>query len=104
MTTHIERDGTLVRMTPAGDMTIYQVAEMKPTLLSGLREGGEIELNLSEVSEMDTAGFQLLLMLKREASRLGKPFRMVGHSHATLEVIDAYRMASYFGDPVVMTS
>lgn len=86
----------------AGEMTIYHAAEMKGELLRCLGRGTEVEINLSEVSEMDTAGFQLLLLAKREAANAGKPLRLVAHSPATLEVLDLFNMASYFGDPVMM--
>jgi anti-sigma B factor antagonist len=104
MPVHIEREGNLVRVTPEGEMTIYQAEMLKSELLLPLNREKEIEINLSQVTEMDTAGFQLLILLKREAQRLGKTLRMVAHSPATLEVIDAYRMASYFGDPVIMVN
>lgn len=91
------------RVFPAGEMTIYHAAEMKAPLLSGLGRCREVEINLSEVVELDTAGFQLLVLAKREAVRAGKPLRLVAHSPATLEVLDMYNMASYFGDPVVIS-
>ena len=85
-----------------GEMTIYHAAEMKGKLLPCLDKCTEVEIDLSEVSEMDTAGFQLLLLAKREAANAGKPLRLVAHSPATLEVLDLFGMASYFGDPVMM--
>lgn len=103
MSVHVVQENGGVRVTIQGDMTIYQAAELKPALLAGLEGVQDIELNLSEVSDMDTAGFQLLLMLKREAAQRGQSLRMMAHSAATLEVLDAYRMASYFGDPVVIS-
>lgn len=99
----IQQEGSAVRMFPQGEMTIYAAAELKEKLVAGLRQGSEIELNLADVGEMDTAGFQLLVLLKREAVRLGKHLRLVAHSPATLEVLDRYNMASYFGDPVVLS-
>lgn len=87
----------------AGEMTIYHAAEMKPALLACIARCREIEFNLSEVVEMDTAGFQLLLLAKREAMAAGKPLRLVAHSPATLDVLDLFNMASYFGDPVVLS-
>ncbi|MBI1174651.1 MAG: STAS domain-containing protein [Sideroxydans sp.] len=99
----MERERNLVRLSPEGELTIYHVAELKAELLSGMQDDPEVEIKLSAVSEMDTAGFQLLVFLKREAIRSGKTLRLVAHSQATLEVIDSYNMASYFGDPVVIT-
>jgi len=97
-----EVDNGVYRVKVEGEMTIYHVLEHKQALLECLAHCAEMEINLSGVSEMDTAGFQLLLLAKREAARNGKPLRLVEHSPATLEVMDLFNMAAYFGDPVVI--
>ena len=104
MTIKIEETGNGVcRASVTGEMTIYHAAEMKEVLLPCVARCREMEINLSGVIEMDTAGFQLLLLAKREAAAAGKPLRLVAHSPATLEVLDLFGMASYFGDPVVIS-
>lgn len=102
MTINIETSNGVCRARMAGEMTIYHAAEIKGELLPCLDCGTEVEIDLSDVSEMDTAGFQLLLLLKREAANTGKLLRLVAHSPATLEVLDLFNMASHFGDPVMM--
>jgi len=102
MTISIEDRNGVCRARVMGEMTIYHAAEMKRELLPWLDRSTEVEIDLSEVSEMDTAGFQLLLLAKREAANSGKPLRLIAHSPATLEVLDLFNMASYFGDPVMM--
>ncbi|TXT20679.1 MAG: STAS domain-containing protein [Gallionellaceae bacterium] len=102
MTIRIEASDEMCRARVTGEMTIYHAAEMKGELLLCLERGAEVEIDLSEVGEIDTAGFQLLLLAKREAATAGKPLRLVAHSPATLEVLDLFNMASYFGDPVMM--
>jgi anti-sigma B factor antagonist len=102
MTISIETLNGVCCVRVAGEMTIYQAAELKAELLPCLELGAELEINLSGVSEMDTAGFQLLLLTKRVAAGVGKPLRLTEHSQATLEVLDLLNMASYFGDPVMM--
>ena len=42
------------------DMTIYNAAVQKPMLLEALADCQELDLDLSQVSEMDTAGFQTI--------------------------------------------
>ena len=96
-------DKGVYRVNVEGEMTIYQVLELKQELLTCLSGGAEMEVNLSGVSEMDTAGFQLLVFAKCVAARAGKPLRLVAHSQATLEVMDLLNMASCFGEPMVMT-
>ena len=99
----IETNNGVCLANVSGEMTIYYAAEMKEALLPCIAHSREVEINLSGVVEMDTAGFQLLLLAKRETAAAGKPLRLVAHSVATLEVLDLFGMASYFGDPVVIS-
>jgi anti-sigma B factor antagonist len=84
----------------SGDMTIYTAAILKQELMQHLSKPCEREIDLSEVSEMDSAGLQLLIMAKREAEQHKKPLLLTRHSHAVLEVMDICNMAAYFGDPI----
>lgn len=84
------------------DLTIYHALDLKPKLLDALANTQELELNLSQVSEMDTAGLQLLILLKKEALRAGKCVRIVAHSQAVSSLIDFCNMAAEFGDPLVI--
>lgn len=84
------------------DMTIYNAAAQKRMLLEALSGCEELDLDLSRVSEMDTAGFQVLLLTKREAMQASKTMRLTAHSKAVTELLDLYNMASYFGDPLVI--
>jgi anti-sigma B factor antagonist len=85
-----------------GAMTIYNAAEIKSQLLGGLNAAPILELDLSHVTEMDTAGFQLLVMAKRESLRIDRNLRIVGHSPPVQEVIEFFNMAAFFGDPLVI--
>jgi len=84
------------------NLTIYHALDQKQVLLDALAATSELELNLSMVAEMDTAGLQLLILLKKEAQRAGKCVRIVAHSQAVSSVIDFCNMAAGFGDPLVI--
>ena len=84
-------------------MTIYEAAADKPVLVEALSSAKELEIDLSGVAEMDTAGLQLLILAKRESLKAGKRLILTGHGEASLDVFDRYNLASYFGDPVVIT-
>jgi anti-sigma B factor antagonist len=83
-----------------GNMTIYEAAVDKPVLLSALAEAKELEVDLSSLREMDTAGLQLLILLKRESIKAGTVMRLIGHSPVSRNVFDTYNMTAYFADPV----
>ncbi len=85
-----------------GPMTIYNAGEIKQQLISALGTAPVLQLDLSHVSEIDTAGFQLLIMAKREAQRLDCQMRIVGHSPAVQDVIEFFNMVAFFGDPLVI--
>jgi anti-anti-sigma factor len=99
--TQTTTDGA-VHLILDGPMTIYNAGEIKTRLLNGLQSAQIIELDLSHVNEMDTAGFQLLVMAKRESQRLAHTLRIIAHSPAVRDVIDFYNMDAFFGDPMVI--
>lgn len=84
------------------DLTIYHAADLKKELLDALAAGDQLDLDLSRVEEMDTAGMQLLILAKQEATHQGKAMRIVQHSAGVREVIEFYNMAAFFGDPLVI--
>jgi len=90
------------RLTLNGNLTIYDAAEIKKRLINAIRSGAVLELDLSQVGEMDTAGFQLLALAKRESLKLDHVLRIVGHSPAVMEVIEFLNMGAFFGDPLVI--
>lgn len=99
--TQTTTDGAL-RLILDGPMTIYTAGEIKARLLGALEGAEVLEVDLSHVGELDTAGFQLLVMAKRESQRQGHTLRIVDHSPAVRDVIDFYNMGAFFGDPVVI--
>ncbi|MHB9118569.1 MAG: STAS domain-containing protein [Burkholderiales bacterium] len=86
-----------------GEMTIYQAADIKNELMGHLASSEGVDIDLSAVSELDSAGLQLLILAKREATQTGKSLRLLSHSQAVLDVLDICNLAAYFGDPVVMS-
>jgi len=89
-------------LTVDGDLTIYNAAEIKQHLIAGIRGGAVLELDLSHVAEIDTAGLQLLALAKRESQKLGHALRIVSHSPAVREAIEFLNMVAFFGDPLVI--
>ena len=92
------------RLSIVDDMTIYNALDQKNRLMSALAEVDMLELDLSHVGEIDTAGLQLLILSKREAARLNKSVTIVAHSPAVRQTLDFCQLAKFFGDPVVITA
>ncbi len=85
-----------------GALTIYRAQELKEQLLAALRDSPEPRLDLSQVTELDSSGLQLLYLAKREAARANRTLRIVAHSDAVREVLDLCNLNTYFGDPTLI--
>lgn len=104
MSINVVQEGERCRIAIDGEMNIYTAAEMKPALLEPFAGADEVEVSLEGVSEIDTAGVQLLITAKREASALNKSLRLVGHSQPVVDVFELCNLSGFFGDPLVIRS
>lgn len=72
-----------------GEMTIYRASELAQTLLAAVRAyDGDVSLDMSAVTEFDTAGLQLVLMARRLAETNGRRLEVVQPSECVLEVLN----------------
>jgi anti-sigma B factor antagonist len=78
--------GAAACLAVEGEMTIYRAAELKPALLEAVHAHEAPALDLSAVTEFDSAGLQLLLVARREAERLGKRLAVNAASPAVRDV------------------
>ncbi|MEJ1228109.1 STAS domain-containing protein [Pseudomonas sp. CCNWLW56] len=81
-----EDDTTQVRID--GELTIYTAAELAAQLLPSLGNTPRVALDLSQITEMDGAGLQLLLMALREAPKAGTELTLTGRSKAVTETLE----------------
>jgi len=82
-----------------GELTIFRAAELKPQLLDAPQP---TEVDLGAVTEIDTAGLQLLMVAKKAALAAGRDLRLTNHSPAVLEVFELLNVAAFFGDHLVI--
>jgi anti-sigma B factor antagonist len=85
-----------------GDLNIYAVDAARRELAAKLEKHPGISLDLSGVTEIDTAGIQLLFWLKGELHRLGQDLPLICHSVAVVEVLDLLNLTGCFGDPILI--
>lgn len=86
-----------------GEFTIYTAATEKQALQILLDENETIEVNLAQVTDMDSAGLQILIALKSEAVKNHKQVSYVMHSKAVLDILEMTNMVVKFGDQIVLT-
>ncbi|MFB2865784.1 STAS domain-containing protein [Aeromonas sp. MdU4] len=90
-------------VTLPDELTIYTVGELKEALSPLLYQGCDLELNLANVTEIDSAGLQLLLAAKKTAQQQSYSLSLVWHSNAVLELLELCQLSAFFGDPTLIT-
>lgn len=86
-----------------GELTIFRAAELLPTVAPEGSADAPVEIDLSRVTEIDTAGVQLLMLAKKRALAQGRPLRLVAHSAVVSEVFELLNLVAFFGDPLVVS-
>ena len=94
----------ITHLTIKDEMTIYTALEQKNDLFQYLQPDSELQINLADVTEIDSAGLQILLFIKQEAARLNFKFSLIQHSQAVVEVLELLDLGSHFGDPIVLSA
>lgn len=92
ITSEILDDTAHVRIE--GELTIYTVAELAGELLPQMGAAPRLELDLSQVTEMDGAGLQLLAVIQREAGIAGTALSVTGQSQAVTQALQLCRGAA----------
>ncbi|NUT62355.1 STAS domain-containing protein [Herbaspirillum sp. C9C3] len=99
LTYSVQEDRLL--LTLSGGLTIFQAAERKPELLHALTLAQtHVVLDLSGVDELDTAGIQLLLLLRRELANIGRQLEIGAYSPAVLAALDLLQLHERFSPAV----
>ena len=85
-TANIGTDASALRVV--GEMTIYRAAELKAQLQEALAGDGACAIDLSEVTEIDCSGVQLLALASRAAAASQRKLQLLAPSPAAREVLD----------------
>jgi anti-sigma B factor antagonist len=84
-----------------GEMTIYRALELKDVLLGALRAAGaagaELRIDLGRVSEIDSAGVQLLMLVKHLGQSHGQVVRLTAISPAVRSVAEVLCLEEELG-------
>lgn len=83
----------------AGELTVFSVQDIRNRLLEVLFAQDEIEVDLGAVTEIDSAGLQLMLLAKRKP---GKTVRFRHHSNEVLRLVDLANVGHLLGDPLLI--
>jgi anti-anti-sigma factor len=75
------------RMALEGELGIFTAAATRERLLDALASATDVEIDLSRITEIDSAGVQLMLAAHKEAAALGKRLRFVDCSPVVHDVV-----------------
>ena len=95
-------DNPVTRLAITGELTIYTAAELRQQLLDALATGQEVDVDLSQVSEIDSAGMQLMVAAKREAAGRNQLLHFTNHSQAVFDVLELCKLSGHLGDPLLI--
>jgi anti-anti-sigma factor len=83
-----------------GELTIYRAQELQQVLrttLEAAADGAALRVDLSAVSEIDSAGVQVLIAARHSATAGGRSLQVEGVSPAVQEVVDLMGLAALLG-------
>lgn len=81
-----------------GEVNIYRAADVKALLQEELKRCAVLEVDLAGVTEIDSAGIQVLILAKLMARDESRELRLVHHSDAVREVFERLALERWFGD------
>lgn len=93
-------DGAM-QVAVQSDLTIYTALELHGELRPWLEQPCAWQLDLADVSELDGAGLQLLLMLRQHLTTTGHHLTVTGRSPAVNEALTLCGLNAAFDDHVV---
>lgn len=79
-----------------GEFNIYTVADWRTRLLEVLAGGDDVHLDLSGVSEIDSAGLQLLIAARNQAWAGGYRLHLSPTDGTVAETVAFARLAPFF--------
>jgi len=85
-------------LKPHENMTIYNAVTLKEQLISCLENNNGIVLDLSSISEMDTAGLQVLILAQQHALQSGKLFQLADCSSIVQEIFELCNLNTLFSN------
>lgn len=95
-----------IRFALDGELTIYRAAELREALLGALAAAPELPaspsstsmvIDLADVTEIDSAGVQLLIATQRAGAALGVPVAFADASPAVHEVLGLFHLSAELG-------
>ena len=85
-------------LTLGPDLTIGFAAAWRETLADAVNGGGEVALNLADVTDFDSAGVQLLLATRRSLAERGQALQIVVASPVVRDGLQVFGLQTLLAD------
>jgi anti-anti-sigma factor len=82
----------------AGEMSVLTAGDWRARLLAAMGAPGDVELDLSGVSDIDAVAIQALVYLRIEADAWGRAVRLVARSAKIREALEFCNLTRFFDD------
>ena len=102
MSLKVKKTKDVCHVTIDDEMTIYSASTLKKDLLNEVAANQNVEISLENVTEIDSAGLQIMIMLREFANQEHKDLHFIHHSPEVVDVMELVNLTTYFGDPIVM--
>jgi anti-anti-sigma factor len=79
-----------------GELTIYRAEELCNALKTALAIEGNLDIDLANVTEIDSAGVQLLMAAQKSVQAAKRGMRLIDCSPAVTEVFGILDLHAYF--------
>ncbi len=99
---NIQKLSNHCKISLIGKCTIYNVGKLKKSFIATIEENENILIDLSQVSDFDTAGLQLFVAAKNTIKNKNKKIKFVNHPVCVLAIFDLYGLISFFGDKIIV--
>ena len=91
-------EANATQLSMESELTIIHAAELRNTLLAQLRDSEALEIDMGRVEELDAAGLQLLISLKREADETDKHLRLTHMGARLTKALQLMGVADLLGE------
>lgn len=86
-----------------GKFTLASIEVAAPALRELQARFPYLALDLAGVITFDSAAFQLLATLKKEAAKNEHKFKLINHSEAVIAVLELYGAVGLFRDKIILS-
>ncbi len=88
----------------SGELCFNHISESKKQLLALLENSAEyLHLHLAEITDIDGAGLQILILLKNSAATDNKRLTLSNDNPIFLAILEACQLQTFFADSLVST-